>query len=285
MKNKTLLALNLSVLFIVMILSMANALSIRSVVSDDIYPGKEGSISITLRNDNFYDVEKVSMALDLSNSPFSAVVSSEAGVNEILEGKTKTLTFYLKANSNAKPGDYNLPYSITYDDLTSPKKGTIGVTILGKTDLEYTITQTENIIGTEGKIGLKIINKGTGEAKFVDVKITPQGFTLLSEPDYYIGTIDSDDYQTATFDVIYNKKFSVLNAIVTYEDFDNNKKTETIEIPLKVYTQEEAINLGIIKRNNPGYFILIILIIIIVIILLKRRSKQRRLKKSELMMR
>jgi hypothetical protein len=275
----------LSVLFLILATTLIQAISVRSVTSDTIYPGKEGSITVTLRNDNSFDIEDVSMALDLSNSPFSATVSSEASVNEILEGKTKSLTFYIKANSNALPGDYNIPYTITYEDIVTPKKGTLGISISGKTDLEYTITQEENIIGNQGKIGLKIINKGTGEAKFVDVKITPQGFTLLSEPDYYIGTIDSDDYQTATFDVIYNKKFSVLNAIVTYEDFDNNKKTETIEIPLKVYTQEEAINLGIIKRNNSGYFILIILIIIIVIILLKRRSKQRRLKKSELMMR
>jgi hypothetical protein len=285
MKTKIILSTIFAMLFLVLATTLTSAVIIKSISSDTIYPGQEGSLTITLKNDASFDITDVSMSLDFSNLPLTSVESSEANVDEILEGKTKVFTFHIKASNDAIPKDYNIPYTITYDEATTPKKGTIGITVSGKTDLEYTVIQTTNVIGSKGKVDLKIINKGTAAAKFVDVTITPQGFTLLSEPDVYIGTIDSDDFQTASFDVLYNKKGAILNAVIEYQDFDNKKITQTIELPLTVYTQDEAIKLGIVKRSNAIWIFLLIIIIVAFIIIRKRIIRKRKLKRNELMMR
>jgi len=285
MKSKIISLYIITALFLILATTLTQAMIVKSVSSDTIYPGQEGSVTITLKNDASTDITDVSMTLDFSNLPLTSVESSEANVDEILEGKTKVFTFHVKANNDAKPGNYNVPYTITYDEAITPKKGTIGIEVSGKTDLEYTTIQTTNVIGSKGKVDLKIINKGTGAAKFVDVKITPQGFTLLSEPDVYIGTIDSDDFQTASFDVLYNKKGAVLNAIITYQDFDNKEITQTLELPLNVYTREEAIRLGIIKKSNAMWIILLIIVVVVLLLIRRNRIRRRKLKRNELAMR
>jgi len=285
MKNKIFILSILAFLFLILALNSAEAIIVKSVNADTIYPGQEGSITITLKNDASSDIEDVSIVLDFSNLPLSPVESSEENTDEILEGKTKTFTFHVRANNDAVPGSYNIPYIITYDGLQNPKKGSIGITVSGKVNLEYTAIQENNVIGNKGKINLKIINKGTADAKFVDVKITPEGFTLLSESYVYVGTISSDDFETASFDVIYDKKISVLNAVITYKDFDNTEKKEVLELPLKVYTKEEALKLGIIKTNKIGIYISIIVILIIIWFFIRRKNKLRRIKRNELMMR
>jgi len=76
-----------------------------------------------------------------------------------------------------------------------------------------------------------------------------------------------------------------LNAVITYKDFDNTEKKEVLELPLKVYTKEEALKLGIIKTNKIGIYISIIVILIIIWFFIRRKNKLRRIKRNELMIR
>ena len=61
---------------------------------------------------------------------------------------------------------------------------------------------------------MKIINSGFGDIKFVNVQIFPDGFILLGSANDYIGNVDSDDFESATFDVIFNDE----------KNFDERKK-------------------------------------------------------------
>ncbi|MEM3405837.1 MAG: hypothetical protein QW117_02615 [Candidatus Pacearchaeota archaeon] len=273
------------ILFIFLLeITTTEALIIKSFEVDKIYPGKEGILSITLKNDASVDIEDVSISLDFSNIPLIAIDSSEASTEEILEGKTKTFTFKIKANNDAKPSNYNIPYIITYNDgSTKTKKGVIGLTIYGNVDLYYIVSQKNNILNNKGKIDLKIINKGTTEAKFVVVSIIPKGYSLLSENEIYIGSIDPDDYEIASFDVIYKNRNAILKAIIKYKDFENKEITKEIELPLTVYTEQQAKEIGIIKTNNKLIFLISLILIIFIIIIIRRRNKRKKLlKRNEL---
>lgn len=285
MKAKIISLYILTALMLVLATTLTQAILIKSVTSDKIYPGTSGDVVIGIKNDAGEDIEGVSLSLDLSNSPFTSISSTEQGFDEILDDKSKNFLFELRANNDAKPGSYNIPYTLTYDTLTIPKKGSIGVLITGDTDLEYSIIQETNVIGSKGKIDLKIVNKGFGEAKFLDVKIQPQGFTLLSEPEIYIGTIDSDDFQTASFDVVYKSKLATLNAVVTYKDFDNKEITKNLELPLIVYSQEQAKQLGITKSGNSMWIIILIIVGVVIFLIRRNILRKRRLKRNELAMR
>ena len=78
------------------------------------------------------------------------------------------------------------------------KKGSFGVEVSAKTELSYSVESEMNVIGEQGRIALKIINSGLGDIRFVNVKLgTASGYDLLSPSQVYVGTVNSDDFETA----------------------------------------------------------------------------------------
>lgn len=268
---------------------------ISSVIVDadyiTIFPGEEGRVVIEIENNEDFDIEDVSVQILLAivlpdgthvPLPFTMVGSSEKDIDDIDEDDDDTVSFTLRSSSDIEPGDYNIPYLIKYvneDDRDEEfeQTGVFGLRVSAKTELDFSAEVRGNaIVGEEGQISLEIINEGLGEIKSVSVKINPQGFELLSKDKIFVGSIDADDTDIATFDVIYKSKNPILSTIVTYKDFDNNEQTQVVSLPIKVYTREEALELGIIKENRTGLYIGIAVFLIIAYIIYRRIKKRRK---------
>ena len=252
---------------------------------ETIYPGESEEIILEIENNENFDIEDVSLALDLSNLPFTTIGSSEKDVDDIDEDDDERVSFNLRASIDIIPGDYNIPYILKYVNAENnseefEKTGSFGLRVSAETDLDFVVDVQDNaIVGEEGEVSLEIINKGLGEIKSMSVQIFPQGFELLSKEKIFVGTIDADDSDTATFDVIYKTTNPILSAKVEYKDFDNKDQTETVNLAFKVYTKEKALELGILKRPNYIVYLVIgILVIAFIIhrILKKRKRKNRR---------
>ncbi|MBI2629117.1 hypothetical protein HYW74_03470 [Candidatus Pacearchaeota archaeon] len=271
-------------------LSFASAITVSSLTHSKLYPGEQATISLSIKNTLNDDVEDVSMNLLLEETNFISVGGSEESVDEIREDKDKSFDFTLKASQDIAPGDYNIPYVISYTDpdldaqgKKVEKKGSIGITVSARTELDYIASADNPVIGQQGKVSLKIVNRGFGDVKFVSVKIKPQlqSFTLLSSEDVYIGNIDSDDFETAAYDVLFKDQNARLKASVEYRDFDNKKLVEEIDLPLQVYTREKALELGIIKKNNTWMYAVVIVIIVIAWFVYRAIRKRRKKKQKE----
>lgn len=247
-----------------------------------IYPGESGKVTLNMENNENFDIEDVSVSLDLSGSPFTSVGSSGKDIGDLDEDDDDDVSFTLRASSDITPGDYDIKYLVNYVNANNNSKayektGTFGLRVSAKTDIDFGIEIDENaIVGEKGIISLEIINKGLGEIKSVSVQVFPQGFELLSKDKIFVGTIDAGDSDTATLDVIYKTTNPVLSAKVNYKDFDNQDQTETVNLPFKVYTREQALELGIIKNKN--YIPYIVTGIIVVAFFIYRRIRKRRKK-------
>ena len=281
--------------FLVLTLNLASAL----VVDADyvtIYPGESGSVKVEVDNNFDFDIEDVSIALDMGSKtitnelgmvvgetealPFTVIGSSERDVDDLDEDDDDSVTFTIRASTDITPGDYNIPYVVKYTNAEDSnatqeeKTGSFGLRVSAKTNIDFSAETKDNIIGQQGRISLKIVNKGLGEIKFVSVQVSPQGYELISSKDVYVGTIDSDDSDFASFDVVFKTTRPTLSAIVNYNDFDNNAKTQTISIPVNVYTVEKALELGLIKKTNyTPYFVVGGLVIVWIVY---RKIKKRR---------
>lgn len=251
-----------------------------------IYPGEQGKVTLNLENNENFDIESISVSLVFDGLPFSVVGSSEKSIDDINEDDDDDVAFTIKASSDIAPGDYNIPYTIKYTnsdtDADLDKEGSFGLRVSAKTQVDFSIEAKGNeidsaIVGKEGKINLEIINKGLGDLKSVNVKITPQGFELLSKDNIFIGTVNADDTDLASYDVIYKSTNPKLVAEITYKDFDNKDQTQQVEIPFKVYTQEQALQLGLIKKSNSViYFIILIVLIIVWSVWRKMRKSKKK---------
>lgn len=288
--NKLLIGVTLIALIILSLSFVSASVIISSVDQGDLYPGQETNIDITIENNLDYDIEDVSLSLDFYSadaskpSLFSSVGSSEKSVEEIREDKSKTLSFDVKSSSSIAPGDYNIQYTLKYTDENNTIKtstGRIGIKVSSKTKLDFSVSTETPVVNQKGKIIFKITNKGYGDIKFVSFQISSQGYTLLSEDKVYIGTVGSDDTESASFDVLFKNNMASLQGTLTYVDFDNNEKIESINLPITIYSKEEALKLGIIKANNSWIYILVIIIIIVLIIIIRMVRKRNRLKRSK----
>lgn len=294
--KKTTLMIAISLICLMSLSFIYASVYVDNVDQDKLYPGQEANINVKIGNDFDYNVKDVKMNLifysfnsqgqiDLTKPlSFSPVGSSQDSVDEIDDDDSETLSFNIKASNSISPGDYNIAYQISYkndNNTIVSETGSIGITVNSKTLLDYSISQTQKVIGMQDKVTLKIINKGFGDVKFVSVQINPNGYTLLSDSKVYIGSLASDDSDTASFDVILNKANPSFSAVVTYKDFENNDKSETINLDMTAYTKEKALQLGIIKKSNTPIVIGVVVFVVIVYFIIKIVRKVRKRKLSE----
>lgn len=274
---------NIYVLFgvlLILLINTANAVYIKDTEVPVFSPGNTDTVKIYLKNDLDTDLDYVSFTLDFSNSPFNVIGSSEFSINNFDEGDTETLQFKIRADSKASSGDYAVPFTLTYtDEEKVTKEGTIGFRIVSFPEISFIADAENPVLNTKGKITLKIINSGMGDARFSSIKIVPGGYTLLSEDSAYIGEVSADDFETASFDVIYNSKNLHFTGFFDYTDIENKKTTIPFDIPLNIYNNEEAIARGIIKKSNTSFYISLIIGLFIIWYLyriIKRKMRRKR---------
>jgi hypothetical protein len=237
--------------------SFASAVVVNSVEAGDFAPGKEGAINIFIKNTFNGNVKDLSLSLDFTGLPFVPIGSSAYSIDELRENKEEQFVFRVKPSYNIKPGDYEVPYEITYifDDNLTTKKGSVGISVKANPEFSFSVTTENPLIGSQGKVTLKIVNNGLADARFVSIKILSSGYTLLSGEDFYVGTINSDDFETVSFDAVFKSNSPRLNAVLTYKNLDNQDITRSIDLPIEVYTREEALQLGIIQKSYTSYYI------------------------------
>lgn len=270
----------IAVILVMLSFNFASALTVENIESDIIHPGKTGKVSILVDNELGFDLEDVSVSIDLSGTPLSTLGSSQDSVDEIQDDESETFLFTLAASPSAQPGDYNIPYTIKTSDDSISRKGTFGVKVRANSDIDFSSSIDNPIVGEKAQLSIKMINKGLGEARFVTIRVQPQGYTLLSENYLYIGSIDSDDFETATFDIIIKNQNVDAIATIEYEDIDGNKYSQDLDTSIKTYTQERAIELGIRKKNNLPFFMGIVIALIIIWIFIRAIRKMIKKRKS-----
>jgi hypothetical protein len=279
-------SMKLRIIYISILFSLlafqASAVVINSVYVDTLSPGEEGLINLEVENFLNEDVEDVIITLQFKDTPFIPIGTSEQSVDEIEEDKDEDFIFRIKASIDVKPGDYQIPYTLQYNqgEETKKREGTIGVKITASPELTITVSTPNAIQTRQGTISVKVVNKGLYDARFVSVKILPEGFTVLSDKEVYIGEIESDDFETASFDVLFKDTKAEFTTILEYRDFDNKKVIETASFPVTVYTKEKALELGLIQKNNTPLYVGFIVTIILLWILWRTVKKRRRLMKS-----
>lgn len=282
--------------FLVLTLNFATAVIVDSNFIT-IFPGEEGRIILDVENNNNFDIEDVSIALELGgkkvfnslgilveeteNLPFLIIRGSEKEVDDLDEDDDDTVSFTIRAFTDITPGDYNIPYTIKFvnadNDEDLEETGSFGLRVSAKTEIDFVAEVNEKaIVNEEGRITLEIINKGLGDIKSVSVQIFPSGFELLSKDKIFIGTVNSDDTDIASFDVVYKSSNPSLSARVEYKDFDNEDQTQTVNLPLNVYTKEKALELGLIQKSKTGIYITIAVVLLVAWIIYRRIKKRRK---------
>jgi len=288
---KITIAIILLGMFLISMVSMASALTITSVSTNpnEIAPGETSVINIELENDWDEDITDVSISLNLANVPFAPFdSSSEDSFDEIEDDDDKTAHFKVIALNDAESGIYKIPVEISFydeDDEKHEKNSLISLTINSDPIIGASIENGLLLKPRKNEINIKIVNKGLSDVKFLEVELgSSTYYNVLSTKNVYIGDVDSDDFDNVEFKVYFKGNApNIVNlpVTITYKDVLNKEYTEDFSLQVNVYTNDKAIELGLLEKNKTPMYVGIVVGVLIIWFGYKKLKKRRKLKKAK----
>lgn len=284
----------LSFMFAVLLIEslfLASAISITDVSSspEQVSPGEIIDITIEIENIFTYDIENLNIKLNLENVPFAPYQSSsEKFLDELEDEQDESFRFKLITLPETSSGIYKIPVTINYiDNNDTPQEKTELISVIVNSDSELKVSsQDSNVLikGRENIVSIKIVNSGLSDVKFVYAYVPDiSGIRFISEKEQYIGDIDSDDFDSISYNVyISESASSIVNLPVTlrFRDATNKEFTETQVINLRTYSLKEAQKLGIVKKPNYAIYIIIggLIPVYIIYRAIKKKKKAKKLR-------
>lgn len=246
-------------------------LSIASVDTPQmIKPGEISKVDINLENLALTFIKEIKVRLNLGGVPFAPIGSTDRKIVKQMEADSKaTVSFNLMAEPGADSNLYKVPIEIEFLDRLGnvyTKNETVGLIVGAEPDLTINIDSSQVYSsGGTGDVSIKITNKGVTGVKFLNIELKESdNYRILSTKEVYVGNIDSDDYETADFEIALGKvkeKDAVLLLLVEYKDANNNDYSKNIELPLNLYSSAEAKSMGLKKGNNAVGIIIVLVIV------------------------
>jgi len=135
----------------------------------------------------------------------------------------------------------NEPIKIKYFDSAGTSHEvtkTVGIEVRGKPEIEVRIKESEITKNKNiGKISVEILNKGSSDAQFFNIKILPtEQYSVISNNEEYIGSLESDDSENVDFDIkVYNTQdvnIVPVSLSIEYKDNYNNEYKEDLTVNL-----------------------------------------------------
>jgi hypothetical protein len=274
---------------------------------ETVKPGETFDLKIKVRNLADSLIKDISLKLDLMLESVTVGAATQTTKSQILDAVpfAPTTSATEKKVKNMKPGEeiiytynliayydasakvYKVPIQLTYyDELGAmySKNDVVGIVVSTDPDLSVLLDET-TITGSPqiGEITVKYVNKGMTDIKFLNVMIKDTEFIENLGPyEVYIGNIESDDYETADFEVfVKSNNESKLLVPIHYEymDANNNKFTEDVVLELKIGSRKEAESASLNGGVNPwvigiGAVVIIVVIFLIIRAIRKKKKKE-----------
>jgi len=259
-------------------------------------PGDE--VDITFKLENLADsvLKDIRLKLELYHTlgsgttavntelPFAPSGSgNEKTFERIDPGKTADVGFKLFIDADAESKVYKVPYTLTYMDEVGTnfsRAGYVGLKVDAELDVSISLDDT-NILsgGDKGTIDVKFVNKGFSDIKFVNIILTEtQDYEILTNEEVYLGNIDSDDFDSAEFDLLMKESAEGVVKLpikVEYRSSNGEMYSDEIFLELKLFSGEELKERSG-KNGNAWVGIIIVIVIVIAGIVIWRWRKRRR---------
>jgi len=264
-------------------------LFVSSVESDPstVSPGEDFRLSITLENSADSLMRNINLKLNLSSdTPFAPSKSTSRKQIYQLDSKSaRVVDFDMIALPDAEGGIYKVPLSISFTDETgniTSSEEIISVRVSSDPDLlvtidGYSINEEQKSGDKSSDLSVRVTNRALTDIKLVSAKaFEVEGIEILSEPEVYVGNIDSDDYEVADFKIKVSSYDKIIDIPIelTYRDATNVQHKETYIINLRTNKKGLAATILLSLLNFIVTISIIALLVLGVYWFYKRRKKK-----------
>jgi len=239
--------------------------------TNELRPGERSSINVVVKNTASTLVRDVTVELSLGNSPIYTIgETNKKRISRIDAGEEKTLNYRVVVDPISSPGVYPLTINITYYDNTGEKHSlTYESGVIVSEEPKLTLVEDVNGFLVDGKaqtIGLKFVNNGNIDLKYVSVEIgESEGYSLLSPSLLYVGNIDSDDFERADIEVYIDKEVKEIEVPVhiNYRDSLNREYDINKTLSFKVYSPSELSEKGLVEKGSGWKYLFIAVVLVL----------------------
>lgn len=227
-----------------------------------VLPGEKYKVTLTVKNLADSPLKDISVSLNMSNAslPFAPADDiNEKRLKQLASGESAEIQFNMRASPSASVDVYKIPVSMSYSDTLGndyTKNAYISMVVDAKPRLFFALESTTlTKKGTKGRVSVTIANRGLSKIQFVTVKLLNKpDYVILSSDEKYVGNLNPDDSTSADFDLFTNttKMSPSLPFEISYVDEFGRSHSENKSISIPLYTQEEAIAMGLEKKQENG---------------------------------
>ncbi|MDO8427858.1 MAG: hypothetical protein Q7S92_01465 [Candidatus Diapherotrites archaeon] len=175
---------------------------------------------------------------------------SSTFVASLKAGEQQTVTLNLGIAPNIALKTYFVPIKIRFKDFNGTEylvTRTIGIQVNADAGLDFSLSQIKPLAfpGQTVELSFDIFNLGEGPAKFTIVSLTADTETgIFLNPKTYIGTLESDDFDSFKTKLEINSASSTGQKIITvtaaYKDQYGSEKSVSKTLFLEVYSEAQA---------------------------------------------
>jgi hypothetical protein len=169
---------------------------------------------------------------------------------------------------------YALMLLISYTDTLGnslTRNETIGVPVFSKPSYDINVEESKAYTaGSTGDVVISISDTGASQIKYLVLELTgTSSYELVSSGKVYVGNLESNDFQTASFKIHLNGNAATTTPLalkLTYKDDYNMPYSETVQLPLRVYTNAEAKAYGLVPSANMTTMLISITIQVLLLV-------------------
>jgi hypothetical protein len=196
---------------------------------------------VYLENVGQSNLRDMTVTFGNSTLPFvPATGDMEIYVGDLPTGQTKTASFSIILNKDAKTVAYRVPVTISYYDdsgMLHADVKYVGMKVTGEPEFIITLEgDSKAVTGSKGEMTISIANRGTATASYLTLKFNSNLDVIPAE--YYVGNLDPDDYETVTLEIDFSRVPAgkrPLNIEMTYKDPYNQDVTDSASITFTVH--------------------------------------------------
>lgn len=240
---------------------------------ETVAPGQQFDLLITLSNEADSILQSIYATLNTTEGqPVAAYLSSsEKIISSLSSGDSISLQYKLIVDPSIEYGLYRMPFTLSYEDRSGNSYSNteyISLFVGDSSNIDLQIRSSTLWEGdNSGKVVFELANLGQGELKAVQLEVKDSNdYRILStQSRYFIGNVDSDDTETEEILIEVDDSLSEIEIVVSlsYLDALNNEFVEEYNLLVPIYSEEDAIELGITEaKSQTGLIILVIIVLL-----------------------
>ncbi len=234
-------------------------------------PGNYLDIWINVQNWGAVEIRGVNFLLE-PEYPFSFNPGDDGIHNLGLLGSWSDaeIKYQLRVDSNALEDSYNLTLrqcaDVDCEELTKSFKIPVTVKTGGTSKIEVGLEDftiySEN---TRGIVTLNVVNRGRLDVKFLTLELLDsEEYEIISPSRVYVGELESDDFDTADFDIyIKDADGNVeLPIKVDYSDENYGEYIDDEILILKIYSSDELKKMGLVQAGGSSWITVVGILVV-----------------------